>query len=531
MHKCFRCGAEFEGGFCPECGTQWQEQKHCPQCGATLAGSAKFCNNCGHSFVESAEKKKEKKPSKIGTFFGKAWAWIKSHLKIVIPSAIALVVLVVMLSLIPTFILMSVNGTYYEYTFDENGELKFSENDYIKLSTGKWENGDLEGTYSYSRGKITLEYEDPAMKDLGELLDEDIDTTVRLIGTVKNGVLTVTDANGKHEQVYVSKNHKHEFGEWKVTQEPTCTAEGEQRRTCACKKFEAKKVAPTVHTFANGLCNQCNYTQLKYELNADKTAYSVTGFNSGVEWEQSHEVFILSEYNGIPVTSIGERAFKYRSELTSITIPNSVTSIENSAFLGCSGLTSITIPDSVTSIGERAFYYCGGLTSITIPNSVTSIGNYAFEACDGLTSITVESGNTKYHSAGNCLIATVTKTLIKGWNISVIPTDGSVTSIGGYAFYVCSGLTSITIPNSVTSIGEGAFYGCEGLTSILIPNSVTSIGSSAFFVCSGLTSIKFEGTKAQWKAIGKGYYWNYDTGDFTVQCDDGKLDKEGNEIA
>ena len=65
----------------------------------------------------------------------------------------------------------------------------------------------------------------------------------------------------------------------------------------------------------------------------------------------------------------------------------------------------------------------------------------------------------------------------------------SVTSIGGYAFYGCSGLTSVTIPNSVTSIGICAFVGCTRLTSVTIPNSLTSINSSAFDSCSRLTSI------------------------------------------
>ena len=68
-------------------------------------------------------------------------------------------------------------------------------------------------------------------------------------------------------------------------------------------------------------------------------------------------------------------------------------------------------------------------------------------------------------------------------------TTYSVTSIGYYAFYYCTGLISVTIPNSVTSIGNRAFSYCSGLTSVTIPNSVTSIDDQAFSGCSGLTSV------------------------------------------
>jgi hypothetical protein len=68
-----------------------------------------------------------------------------------------------------------------------------------------------------------------------------------------------------------------------------------------------------------------------------------------------------------------------------------------------------------------------------------------------------------------------------------------VTLIGGNAFYGCTGLTNITIPNSVTSIGGSAFYGCTNLSSITIPDSVSSIGGAAFSNCSNLVSAQFDG--------------------------------------
>ena len=96
------------------------------------------------------------------------------------------------------------------------------------------------------------------------------------------------------------------------------------------------------------------------------------------------------------------------------------------------------------------------VTYNSVTYSVTSIGDFAFYGCSGLTSVTIPN---------------------------------SVTSIGDYAFDDCIGLTSVTIPNSVTSIGEWAFAGCTGLTSVTIPNSVTSIGDAAFYYCTGLTSV------------------------------------------
>ena len=199
---------------------------------------------------------------------------------------------------------------------------------------------------------------------------------------------------------------------------------------------------------------------------ADGSGETHFGYIFGADSDSYNDDYVPDSLKSvviIGVTSIGYDAFYNCSGLTSVTIGNGVTSIGDYAFRNCSGLTSVTIGSGVTSIGDDAFYNCSGLMSVTIGNGVTSIGDDAFSGCSGLTSIVVEAGNAVYHSVGNCLIATESKTLIVGCKGSLIPTDGSVTSIGERAFAGCDDLTSITIPDSITSIGDNAFYNCNGL--------------------------------------------------------------------
>ena len=288
---------------------------------------------------------------------------------------------------------------------------------------------------------------------------------------------------------------------------------------------------------------------IQYTLSNDKTYYTVSGY-SGTE----RNVEIPSVYNGLPVTSIGERAFRYCSSLTSVVIPDSVTSISYQAFAGCSSLTSVVIPDSVTSIGNYAFDGCSSLTSVyitdietwcnisfgnysanplyyaknlylnnelvtelTIPNTVTEIKSYAFAYCDSLTSVEIPDSVTSignYAFDGCSSLTSVYITDIETWcNISFgnysanplyyaknlylnnelvteLAIPNTVTEVKAYAFAYCSSLTSIEIPDGVTSIGSSAFSGCSSLTSVEIGDSVTSIGSSAFSGCSSLTSVE-----------------------------------------
>ena len=121
--------------------------------------------------------------------------------------------------------------------------------------------------------------------------------------------------------------------------------------------------------------------------------------------------------------------------------------------------------------------------AIVIEDGVTSIGDYAFWNCTGLTSISIPNNVT---SIGSSAFESCSQ-------LASIEIPSSVTSIGDYAFSGCSGLTSVNIPEDVTSIGERAFMNCSQLASIEIPKSVTSIGKYAFSGCSGLTSITILG--------------------------------------
>ncbi|GHT49118.1 hypothetical protein AGMMS49982_01840 [Bacteroidia bacterium] len=209
-------------------------------------------------------------------------------------------------------------------------------------------------------------------------------------------------------------------------------------------------------------------------------ALAQSGTTGSCSWSLSYGTLYISGSGALENYTATSNApwYSYKSNITSVSIGNSVTSIGNYAFYGCSSLTSITIGNSVTSIGNNAFYGCSDLTSVTIGNSVTSIGSSAFGS-SGLTSVIIPNNVTSIGSSAfyNCSDLT-----------SVTISDG-VTSIGNYVFSYCSGLTSITIPDGVTSIGDNAFSYCSDLTSITIPDNVTSIGDQAFSYCSDLTSI------------------------------------------
>lgn len=225
-----------------------------------------------------------------------------------------------------------------------------------------------------------------------------------------------------------------------------------------------------------------------YKLNAYAQTAEVTNEEGGDyayynQWATYSNSTITIEptvkYNGIEysVTSIGDYAFCYCTNLTSITIPNSVTSIGECAFYQCQNLSSVTTPTNLKSIKHNAFYNCKELASIDLPNSITKIDDGAFEGCSSLDNITMPNKLTEIEDM-----------VFSGCGLTSITIPNSVRKIGGSAFYGCK-MESIIIPNSVYYIDEYAFGDCRNLTSLTIPSSVSHIGQNSFEYCYQLKEV------------------------------------------
>lgn len=264
----------------------------------------------------------------------------------------------------------------------------------------------------------------------------------------------------------------------------------------------------------------------------DMSDYSLPSY---VPWNSYFNVISNVEFNG-KITSIGDRAFCDLDNVTSINIPNTIIRIGECAF-SHSNLSSITIPNSVTVLCGWSFAFCDNLTSVTLPDSITQIEDYTFAECKKLVTVSLSNTIVAINEGAFAGCSSLTEITIPNsvtyiddvvfdgcTNLTNIAIPNSVTKIGNSSFAECSSLTTITIPNSVSSIVTGAFHDCSNLINaeifssiesipynlfercysletVTIPKSVTSIKAGAFYKCDKLTDVYYEGTQTEWIKI------------------------------
>ena len=230
------------------------------------------------------------------------------------------------------------------------------------------------------------------------------------------------------------------------------------------------------------------------------------------------ETFVECEFKGIKLPKtlekIDESAFWLCNKLETIEIPDNVTEIANHAFDSCEELESITLPEGLKSISFGAFSDCKKLSAIKFPKGLLSIGEDAFSGCESLKTVELPPNIKSIGAFYNCtsLERVVVPNEVTEFghsafrsciNLTEINFPKKLTSIGDLAFEQCIGLTEIKLPDGLESIGYAAFHLCTNLTNITIPDSVTSIGDSAFEECTNLTSVTIPASVTK---LGKGAF-------------------------
>ncbi len=263
-------------------------------------------------------------------------------------------------------------------------------------------------------------------------------------------------------------------------------------------KISSIKIPSTVTSFAYNALTLCSNlkkvivpsleqwcTQIDFsETSSISGGYNSTGLlHYASLYLEGHENTPINDVI-IPntVKSINAYAF-YDASITSVEIPSSVETIGGGIFEYCDQLKTIKFHEGLKSIGNDAFHGCTALENLKLPDGLVELGA-AFYQCTGLKSVEIPNSVTtaKYGYSGVFTGCTSLESVTIGSGLSEIPTA---------MFSGCTSLRSVNLSNGLTSIGLSAFAGCTNLVSIAFPSSLVHINSNAFYKCTSLARITF----------------------------------------
>lgn len=312
--------------------------------------------------------------------------------------------------------------------------------------------------------------------------------------------------------------HVHDFGDWAIAVDATCTEPGTMKRECrvpGCEEYETSTIAPKNHEYGDWVVSQevtCTTDGEKYqectrpgcghrntqtiEHHGHEYGEEKYGYNFDTHWRKctkcgQKETAAPHEYNpGETVckkcgwdTSLDVLAFALNGDGQSykvtgfkdknqpsakIIIPDEfndmpVTEVDEFAFTTgyldhFSPLSEVVFGNNIRKIGVSAFWHCTNITELVLPESLETIGKYAFSSCSGIQNITFGNG------------------------LKLIDCQG---------FYGCTSYEELNLPDSLETLGESAFYNNTGLKRVNCGDNLKTADMFAFYGCSELTDIDF----------------------------------------
>lgn len=190
------------------------------------------------------------------------------------------------------------------------------------------------------------------------------------------------------------------------------------------------------------------------------------------------ESAVHSDVEGVPVTVIGKGAFKDRTGLTAVTLPETIITVGAEAFAGCTGLTEVELPSDLQVVNAQAFEGCTSLRTVWLPADLTRIARRAFADCSALETV------PHYVKRGIGTVLAVDRTMVE----EALPTN--LVHMGDEAFRGCASLRRIVVPFQVTEIPASSFEGCSSLESVWLHSNVSTIGDRAFAGCRALARLR-----------------------------------------
>ena len=540
--QCKKCGAQYEGNFCPQCGTPAEEKmRACPVCGKERGEDERFCKGCGYDFgretpAESAEAEtsaaaaavqpqehenavvqpqepaaetaRPQEPVVVASVQPQKTvaAAVRRPFpkkKVVTGIAVVAVIAVFLAILIPTVAYFSNKfridvlekislGDSRQYVLDVLGEpYDYAENSSVFQYYSDNYRKLLEKNDSFDPDDIQ------DWEDFGDAFDEALELEQKLQTEEYQYISVTFDAEGYVSSVFFDANR--------------------------CEQSSTKKVLESYSLLRNNIevsFDGEDYTVNELQYVAEYTDGSyykgiTTGYveelgNTRIYWSDrfgNECSYLASAEMNLYYDSLEKVLYIYSSSVSKEDIPDDVETVE--------------FGEDVFSIGADLFQNCSSLQNVIMGDNITVIGTGAFAGCSGLNvyitdlskwcqiQFSQHSSSATYGDSnpirggslylnGELLtdivipdeVARVYAYAFYGYyQMESLYIPGSVKNIGACCFYNCGNLKDVVIENGVTDIRREAFYGCNSLTSVMIPGSVSDIDNSTFARCYNLTNV------------------------------------------